>query len=110
MQQLDFPQFVHFERTEADIYNNDSLQDLNRIDEMRQRVIAMSDSSTQQLQQTEGLVSLAHIVSQPIKSSEERGDKIETYVMLTNTFEADSGGCENKTFIVKRIHLTFNDR
>ena len=72
----------------------------------------MSNSSTVNIQPHEGLVSLAHIVSQRIQEPEERSDKIESYVMLTNTFEADSGGggCENKTFIVKRIHLTFNDR
>ena len=71
----------------------------------------MSDSSGHHhFQPQEGLVSLAHIVSQRIKPQEERADKIETYVMLSNSFEADSGGCENKTFIVKRIHLTFNDR
>lgn len=70
----------------------------------------MSNSSADHLQPNEGLVSLAHIVSQKMKAPEERSDKIESYVMLSNTFEADSGGCENKTFIVKRIHLTFNDR
>lgn len=102
---------MHFERKEAEIYNNDSLQDLKRIEEMRRHVIALSNASEDNQPHPDGLVSLKHIINQKVDDTDAKADKVESYVMLNNSFDGDTGNADiDRTFIVKRIHLIFNDR
>lgn len=109
---LEFPQFVRLQKTETSIFENDTFQDMQLLEDMRKHVIAMSNYSQENVDPPAGLVSLKHIVSQQVIPNVDAIDRIESYVLLSNPFEADIGSNAglDKTFIVKRMHLIFNDR